>query len=116
MLHFSEKDAEARRLAWEKLTQTYWKPVYAWIRARWDDLRKKMSGRLSTALVRAAAVGCTTEDAAALSAFYGPRAAEIEGAARPLAESLEAVSLCAALRERTGTSFTKALLGKNEKK
>jgi cytosol alanyl aminopeptidase len=84
----------------------------AWIRTRWDDVRKKLPDRLSLALVEAASVGCSVEDAAARAAFYEPRARPIEGADRRLAEALEAVSLCAALRERAATSFTKALLGK----
>jgi cytosol alanyl aminopeptidase len=84
----------------------------AWIRTRWDDVRKKLPDRLSLALVEAAGVGCSEEDAAARAAFYEPRARPIEGADRRLAEALEAVSLCAALRERAATSFTKALLGK----
>jgi cytosol alanyl aminopeptidase len=84
----------------------------AWIRARWDDLRKKLTGRLSLALVEGAGVGCSEEDAAARAAFYEPRVRPIEGAERRLAEALEAVSLCSALRERTAKSFTKALLGK----
>jgi cytosol alanyl aminopeptidase len=84
----------------------------AWIRTRWDDVRKKLPDRLSIALVDAASVGCSEGDAAARAAFYEPRLRPIEGAKRRLAEALEAVSLCAALRERAGTSFTKALLGK----
>jgi len=83
----------------------------AWVRGRWEELRKKLPGRLSGMLVRAAAVGCSQADADARAAFYTPRVADIEGAARGLSGSLEAVSLCAALREKGAPSLRKALLG-----
>jgi len=83
----------------------------AWVRARWDELRKKLPGRLGSGLVRAAAVGCTTEEAEQRAAFYGPKVAAIEGTSRAFAAALEAVTLCAALREQGTPSLRKALLG-----
>jgi cytosol alanyl aminopeptidase len=85
--------------------------VEAWVRAHWDELRKKLPGRLSGVLVRAASAGCSKADAEERTAFYTPRVASIEGAARGLAGALEAVSLCAALHEQGAPSFKKALLG-----
>ncbi|MBX3220721.1 MAG: M1 family metallopeptidase [Labilithrix sp.] len=82
----------------------------AWVRARWDELRKKLPGRLGSALVRAAGVGCSSTEAGERAAFYAPRVAGIEGAARSLDGALEAVSLCAALREKGAASMKKALL------
>jgi aminopeptidase N len=84
----------------------------AWVRAHWDELSKKLPGALSRSLVRAASVGCSQDDADERAAFYGPRTTSLEGAARELAESLEAISLCAALREKGAPSFRKALLQK----
>ncbi|HVJ88553.1 MAG TPA: M1 family aminopeptidase [Labilithrix sp.] len=83
----------------------------AWVREHWDALRKKLPGRLSTAIIRASGVGCTRAEAEERSNFYAPRVASIEGAARGLAGSLEAISLCAALREAGAPSLRKALLG-----
>lgn len=83
----------------------------AWVRTHWDELRKKLPGRLGGALVRAAAVGCSVAEADERSAFYGPKVAAIEGAARGLAGALESVYLCAALREKGAPSLEKALLG-----
>ncbi len=83
----------------------------AWVRAHWDDLRKKLPGRLGTALVRAAGVGCSTAEAEERAAFYGPKVAAIEGASRGFAGVLESISLCAALRESGAPPLSKALLG-----
>lgn len=86
----------------------------AWVRAHWDDLRKKLPGALSRPLLRAASVGCSTADANERGAFYGPRVAALEGSARGLGESLEAISLCAALREKSAPSLRKALLSQKK--
>ena len=83
----------------------------AWVRAHWDELRKKLPGRLGAQLVRAAGVGCSSAEADERAKFYTPRAASIEGASRGLASALEAVSLCSALREQGARPLTKALLG-----
>ncbi|MDB4933978.1 MAG: peptidase [Labilithrix sp.] len=89
----------------------------SWVRARWPDLRKKLPGALSASLIGAAGVACTKAEQEERAAFYGPRAAEIESAARPLAEALEAASLCAELRAAGASSLTRELLnGGGEKK
>jgi hypothetical protein len=86
------------------------KPVAErWVRARWPELRKKLPGSLSSGLVRAAGAVCTRAEVAEGAAFYGPRAAEIEGAERALAESVEAASLCAELRASAAARLTRAL-------
>jgi hypothetical protein len=87
-----------------------------WVRSHWDALTKKLPGRLGNSLVRAAGVGCSEADAAERAAFYGPRTAKMDGAARPLAGALEEISLCAALHDKGAPSFQKALLGGPKKK
>lgn len=82
----------------------------AWVRANWDALQKKLPGALSSGLVHAAGVGCSKADLDERSAFYQPRFQKVEGTARGLKESLEAISLCAALREKGAPSLKKALL------
>lgn len=89
--------------------------VEAWVRARWEELRKKLPGSLGSGLVGAAGVACTKAEQAERAAFYGPRAADIEGAARPLAEALEAASLCAELRAYGAASLTRELLNAADK-
>ena len=83
----------------------------AWVRNRWDALRKKLPGSLSAVLVQAAGVGCSSGEAEERDTFYTPRTAQIEGTARWLAASLESISICSALRERGAPVLTKALLG-----
>jgi cytosol alanyl aminopeptidase len=80
-----------------------------WVRTHWDDLRKRLPGSLGNGLVAGAGVGCTKEAANERAAFYTPRAKDIEGAARPLAESLEIVTLCSELRRHGASAFGKAL-------
>ena len=89
----------------------------AWVRARWADLRKKLPGGLGAGLIGAAGVACTKAEQEQRAAFYTPRAAEIEGATRALAESLESASLCAELRAAGASSLTRELLnGERTKK
>jgi hypothetical protein len=85
------------------------------VRARWPDLRKKLPGSLSASLIGAAGVACTKAEQEERAAFYTPRAAEIESAARPLAEALEAASLCAELRSAGASSLTRELLNGEKK-
>ena len=88
----------------------------AWVRARWTDLRKKLPGSMSAGLVHAAGVACTKIEVEERTAFYAPRAAEIEGASRPLSEALEGASLCAELRAYGATLLTRDLLNGEKKK
>ncbi len=83
--------------------------VDAWVRERWDDLRKKLPGSLSAGLVRMAGVACTKGEIEERRAFYTTRAADIEGAERPLAEALENATLCAELRSHAASSLTRDL-------
>jgi aminopeptidase N len=87
----------------------------AWVRARWTDLRKKLPGAMSASLVGAAGVACTKAEQEERAAFYGPRAADIEAAARPLAVALEGASLCAQLRSAGASSLTRELLNGEKK-
>ncbi|MBS2020314.1 MAG: ERAP1-like C-terminal domain-containing protein [Deltaproteobacteria bacterium] len=82
----------------------------SWIRKNWDALRKKLPGSLSTVLVHGAGVACSSAEVEERVAFYTPRAQEIEGASRPLAEALEGASLCAELRAKGSTSLKKELV------
>jgi alanyl aminopeptidase len=88
----------------------------AWVESRWTDLRKKLPGALGSGLVNGAGVACTKAEQEARAAFYTPRAAEIEGATRALAESLEGASLCAELRTSGAPSLTRELLNGDRKK
>jgi aminopeptidase N len=86
----------------------------AWVRRRWDAPRKKLPGSLGGTLVQGARVACSAAEVEARAAFYEPRAKEIDGAARRLAQALEGARLCASLRERAAPSFARALRGENE--
>ena len=87
----------------------------AWVRANWDELRKKLPGSLSAGLITAVGVGCTKAELEERKAFYVPRAADIEGASRPLAEAIEASSLCAELRGHAARSLTRELLNREKR-
>ena len=84
----------------------------AWVEQSWDRLAQKYPGRLLGYFARAAGVGCSDEDAAARTAFFEPRLAKVEGSDRILQEALESVSLCGALRAKSGPTLKKALLGR----
>ncbi|HSO41058.1 MAG TPA: M1 family aminopeptidase, partial [Labilithrix sp.] len=82
----------------------------AWVRTHWEELRKKLPGPLGAGLVAGAGVGCTKTELDDLTAFYTPRAAEIEGAQRLLDTELESSSLCVALRAHGAGLLTRELL------
>ena len=69
-----------------------------------------VEGAPAPSIVHAAGVACTSAEVEERTAFYTPRAQEIEGAARPLAEALENASLCAELRAKGSTSLKKELI------
>ena len=81
----------------------------AWVRAHWDELRKKLPGVLGASLVSAVGVGCTKAELEERRAFYEPRAAEIESADRSLAVAIEASSLCIELRAHGAALLTRDL-------
>ncbi len=70
----------------------------AWVREHWDALRKKLPGPLGRGLVGMSGYACTPAALADARAFYTEKAATLEGATRPLMQSLESASLCVALR------------------
>jgi hypothetical protein len=83
--------------------------VVRWVKDRWDKLRAKLPHGLGVPLVSVAGRVCTQAERDEAKAFFTPRAKDIEGAVRPLAEALESSSLCAELRARGGPAVAKAL-------
>jgi aminopeptidase N len=104
--------AETRYVFGTASRRTTKKTLLKWVEAHWDGLRQKMPGSLAGGLVSAAGLVCTKAERDDVRAFFTPRAKNLEGASRPLAESLEYASLCAELRERGGPAVTKALTKK----
>ena len=81
--------------------------VYEWVKSHWDGLRAKLPGPLGSRLVGIAGSLCTKFDRDDADAFFTPRAKAIEGATRPLAESLESAGICAELREKGSGAVSK---------
>ena len=81
--------------------------VYEWVKAHWDGLRAKLPGPLGGRLVGVTGSLCTKLEHDDAESFFTPRAKVIEGASRPLTESLESASLCAELRERGSGAVSK---------
>jgi ERAP1-like C-terminal domain len=85
------------------------KLAFDWTKAHWKELRAKMKGFLAIVLVDTAAGTCTDQLRADAQAFLATNASDIDGAARPIAERIEALSLCAALRARESANATGVL-------
>jgi hypothetical protein len=83
--------------------------VMRWVRDRWDKLKAKLPHSLAAPLVSVAGRVCSQAEKDEAKAFFEPRAKDIEGAERPLAEALEASSLCAELRAKGAQHLAKAL-------
>lgn len=82
-----------------------------WMKTHWNGLRKKLPGSHGGRLLGAAGSVCTLEERDDLAQFLTPRAREIEGGARPLAEGLEAATLCASLRQSGAPGVHRWLAG-----
>jgi len=50
---------------------------------------------------------CSKEERTAFTDFLSPRAKDVEGAERPLAEALEAATLCESLRDKYAPDVTR---------
>ena len=81
--------------------------AYAWSKAHWDGLLAKLQGPLAGRLMGIAGTVCTKRDRDDAEAFFTPRAKTIEGATRPLAESLESAGLCVELRAKGTAGVSK---------
>ena len=71
----------------------------AWLRSEYDALMKKGPRGLGGGFVRLDAYArCSTVEADAISSWHEPRLREVEGGPRRLAQSVEGIRLCAALK------------------
>jgi alanyl aminopeptidase len=75
-----------------------------WVMAHWDGIHAKLPGFLSGRVFGIASRACTKDEVSRASTFFTPKAADVEGSERPLAEALESASLCQALRDEDGGS------------
>lgn len=70
-----------------------------WLREKYDALMAKGPRGLGGGFVRFDAVArCSPSEAAEIEAWHGPRLREVEGGPRRLAQSVESIRLCAALK------------------
>jgi aminopeptidase N len=81
--------------------------VYAWEKEQWSNLRARMPGSFGGAmLVDVAGSMCSPVARDDARAFFVPAIDGIEGAKRPLDESLERAGLCVALRRKSADEVT----------
>jgi alanyl aminopeptidase len=87
--------------------------VYAWEKEHWAELRTRLPGSFGAAmLVEVAGATCSAAARDDARAFFVSAIAGIEGAARPLDESLERAGLCVALRRASAEEVTKYFAGR----
>ena len=67
--------------------------------SHFDPLVARVSLRRASSFLRIPRLFCDEEHAADAEAFFRPRVAGMEGGPRVLAEALEEIRLCAALRK-----------------
>jgi alanyl aminopeptidase len=81
--------------------------TFDWVTQNWEGVRKKLPGFLAGRTFGLAGFACSTEERTAVADFFQPRTKEIEGTDRPLAEALEAASLCLELRDKYAASVSR---------
>ncbi len=79
----------------------------AWVMGHWDAVRAKLPDFVVGRVFGLAGVACTKDEIDRVGAFFGPRVAEVEGAARPLAQGLESAELCRTLHEKDSSAVDK---------
>jgi alanyl aminopeptidase len=83
--------------------------AWRWLQRRFDAVVAKVPEEHVGELPRFGSDFCSTEDAEALQTFFDPRAASLMGAPRSLAQAVEHVRLCAALRAHHREALKAAL-------
>lgn len=84
-----------------------------WLREEYDALMAKAPRGLGGGFVRFDAQDrCSGEEAAEIEAWHGPRLREVEGGPRRLAQSIEGIRLCAALKTAQAAHGLGAALGR----
>jgi alanyl aminopeptidase len=87
--------------------------VYAWEKQHWGELRAHLPGSFGGGmLVDVAGAMCSPAALNDARAFFVPAVAGMEGAKRPLDESLERAGLCVALRRAGSDEVTKYFAGR----
>lgn len=78
--------------------------VWGFVKDRWSTLLARLPAASHARLFGLPATFCDEAHRADVKAFLGERAAAITGARRPLAQSLESISLCIARRDASRES------------
>ena len=77
--------------------------TWRWLQSHYDALKGRLSDQTQSENIALAAVGrCSRTESDELRAWFTPRIKTIIGGERTLAQSLEAIDQCAALREHAG--------------
>ena len=71
---------------------------FPWLATHWDAARAKTPVGYEASLVEVVATACSKEDLDGELTYLEPRAQELEGVTRPLAENAEVARACTALR------------------
>jgi hypothetical protein len=83
--------------------------LFAWLSTHWEQARAKLPGPLAHHWAGLLATACSPEERDAELSFFQPRMADVEGAARPIAENAERATSCAELRARGTSAVTQFL-------
>jgi len=71
-----------------------------WVISHWDAIRGRLPDAMAGRVFGLAGRACTKDEIDRASTFFTPKVADVEGAARPLAEALESAGLCQTLHDQ----------------
>ncbi len=80
---------------------------FPWLQAHWEAAKAKAPAGYQSALVDVVTSACTKGQIDEELSFFQPRAKELEGATRPLAENAERAAACSALRAHGAEAIAK---------
>ncbi len=83
--------------------------LWQWFKANFDMLLKRVSRRGMGRVPGIMASSCTASDRSELGAFFTPKASELEGTHRTLAEAEETIDRCIAFKQAKGAEVASAL-------
>ena len=111
------RDNEAIQIAYTLAsTDAHREAMWRWIQDHLDAFIKRIPTWRQGAVVRIGSGFCDGERARALKAFFADKVAHLEGGPRELAQTVERIALCAALKQAKGPElaryFTQAATGR----
>jgi alanyl aminopeptidase len=97
VFRYMQGEAKGRDIAW------------AWFKQNYDALLKRLSSDGMSSTPDILNLGCDEKAKADLTAFFGPKAAQLTGTPRTLKENVDRIDRCIAFKQAKGAEIAAAV-------